>query len=112
MMTLWYIRTYPGLKAQYDAVLTGSPAQDGQPKSPMPGDPTAAKAAKLEKLHDDMKPIEDALEFIPEEYRKGIWENIVFRKTYPDYAGRKTWKRWRQRYIYKVAILSGRYSAE
>lgn len=112
MSTLWYIRMYPGLKEQCDAVIGGSPVQDGQPKSPMPGDPTFAKAAKLERLHDMIQPIEDAMETIPTEYRKGIFENIIDRRPYPDYAGRKTWKRWRQRYIYRVAILSGRYSAE
>lgn len=112
METLWYIRTYPRLKAEYNAVFAESPFNDGQPRSPTPGDPTYAKTAKLDRLHDQIRPIEDGLEAIPPEYRDGVFKNIVWRKEYPDYAGRKTWKRWRQRYVYRVAILSGKFSVE
>lgn len=112
MSTLWYIRMYPKLKEQYAAIYVESPAQDGQPKSPMPGDPTFAKAAKLERLHDMIQPIEDAWTVIPDEYHKGIYDNIIYRRPYPDYANRKTWQLWRQRYVYRVAVLSGKYLPE
>ena len=109
MMTLWYIRTYPRLKTQYDAVFAESPIQDGQPKSPMPSDPTFAAVVKLDRLHDQMRPIEDGLAMIPAEYQKGVFDNIVYRRPYPIIASRNTWERWRRRYVYRVAVLSGRY---
>lgn len=109
METLWHIRGYRRLLAEYNAVVVESPPPpDGLPKGNGTGDPVFAKAAKLEKLHKEIYPIEEALKMIPQEYRVGIFTNILDRVPYPDYANIKTWKLWRQRYVYNVAMLRGR----
>lgn len=109
METLWHIRGYRRLLAEYNAVVVESPPPpDGLPKGNGTGDPVFAKAAKLEKLHEEIYPIEEALKMIPQEYRAGIFTNILDRVPYPDYANIKTWKLWRQRYVYNVALLRGR----
>lgn len=81
-----------------------SPAPaDGQPRGTRISDPTAEKAANLEALHRDIRAYEKALEAIPEEYHKGILDNLIKRKRYPDYANRKTWQKWKRRLVWQVA---------
>lgn len=110
MSTLWYIRGYYRWKLQREEVLEGSPPPpDGQPRGSSPGDPTYRAAARLVPIGDKLKPIEDALLEIPEEYRAGILAAIIERQRYPDYAAVTTWKRWRQRLVYHTAINLGYY---
>ena len=49
------------------------------------------------------KSIEQALQEIPEEYRQGVFDNIMYHTPYPLTAHYKTWQKWKQRLIYKVA---------
>lgn len=49
--------------------------------------------------------IHRALLLIPEEYREGILTNIQNRGSgYGDYAHENTWKKWKQRFIYALAV--------
>ncbi len=103
---IWTIKDYPRRKAEYEAILEASPPPlDGAPRGTVLADSTAKKAIKLSEISRELSAVEKGLEAIPEEYRKGIWENIVNRKAFPDYAHRDTYKRWKQRYVYRVAIL-------
>lgn len=48
--------------------------------------------------------INDALDTIPEEYRKGIIEIIKnVRPFYPDTAHENTWNKWKHCFIYRLA---------
>lgn len=48
--------------------------------------------------------INAALDAIPSEYRRGIISNILDRLPYGDEAHENTWKKWKQRFIYELAV--------
>ena len=106
MATLWYIRGYRRYMLEYEEILESS-APPGKPGKSGPGDPTFGKAAKLAEISRKIKPINAALERIPEEYRDGVLKAVVDKERYPPIAGKSTWKRWRQRFIYYVALEAG-----
>ena len=103
MQTLWAIRDYPRLKEEYDSLFGRAPIMDGQPKGTTPGDPTGSIAIKSAELSSKIAAVEKALNRIPEEYREGVMNSIVYRADYPDYAHDNTWKTWRQRFVFYVA---------
>lgn len=74
MQCLWFVRDYERL-------------------SKIKGERAAAK----------IKAIDRALEEIPEDYRQGIFENILFHSKFSDLAHENTWKIWKQRFVYYVA---------
>lgn len=47
--------------------------------------------------------VDRALQVVPTEYRRGVWDNIVYCAAYPMDAGEATYKRWRCRFIYNIA---------
>lgn len=102
--TLYAIRDYNRIKEEYEYLIMGQPAEmDGQPKGTQTGDPTAAIAAKAERLHNQLRAIDDAKKVIPEEYLKGVWDNIMYDQPYPLDAGRATYSRHKSRFVYEVA---------
>ena len=101
--TLWLIRDYDRMKSEYIAMDLCSGVLDGQPRGSDTGDPTARDTMKLIGMRDKIEAVEKALRLIPEEYRKGIWENITGYKKYPIDAGTATYARWKQRFVWKVA---------
>ena len=102
--TLYAIRDYPRIKEEYEDLLQGSRADiDGQPKGNNVGDPTASTAVKAEKLHNQIRAIDNAKKVIPPEYMQGVWNNILYGRPYPLDAGRATYARWKSRFIYEVA---------
>lgn len=109
MKTLWHIRDYPRLKEECEALFGGAPLMDGQPKGNTPGDPTGQIAVKYAELSDGIRAVEESLREIPKEYRQGVLDNIVLRIRYPDYAHENTWRYYRQRFIYGVAVRLGFY---
>lgn len=102
MRMLYLVRDYERIKSERADILHSSPSPDGIPHSGT-GNPTENKGIKLAALHSNCKAIEDALKEIPEEYRKGVWNNICYQSPYPCDAGEATYKRWRCRFIYRVA---------
>ena len=105
---LWLIRDYPHIKARVD-ILDGfsSGSSDGGPRSTLPHSSTEDIALKRAELSGQLDIVDHALAAIPEEYRAAIWENVQHRTRFPDTAGVKTWKRWKQRFIYYVALNAG-----
>lgn len=89
-----------------DIILSGG-ASDGQPRASTPGRPTEGKALKLLRTSDYCSAIESALNEIPTEYRRGVFHNICYGSMFPDDAAYSTYKRWRQRFIYTVALKLG-----
>lgn len=45
-----------------------------------------------------------AMEDIPVEYRRGVLSNIMTHEKFSDHADRKTWVRWRDKFIKNLAI--------
>ena len=101
--TIWQIRDYYRLKEARDDIIYQRGADDGMPHGSGTADPTFRKAEKLARVQDVVKVIEDALEQIPQEYRKGVWDSVQFRSPYPQDADRTTYSRMKARFVYTVA---------
>ena len=82
--TVWQIRDYYRLKEAFDG------ADD---KSIMVDVKTVIDG------------IDNAMEHIPEEYRKGVWDNIMFQSAYPLDASRATYGRHKSAFIFEVAEI-------
>lgn len=104
MQVLWLIRDYDRMNAEYHNIIDGRPGPpDGQPRGNGLGNSTEQKALKRADLWVKIEAIEQALNTIPEEYRKGIWNNIVYWYPYPIDAAQRTYARYKQRFIYRIA---------
>ena len=53
--------------------------------------------------------IQAAIEDVPEEYREGVIDCIVSNGSYRDEAHENTWKRWKHRFIYSLAVRLALY---
>lgn len=105
---LWLIRDYSNIKAKLDALDGFSGIDnDGQPRAHNPHSTVEEIAIQRAALSGEVRAVDKAFERIPPEYRRGIWEAITERKRYPDTAGLKTWKRWRQRVLWYTALYAG-----
>ena len=102
METIWFIRRYPKLVAEYNAIF-GRSKEHGEGSTNSVGDPTGEDALRAAAISKHLDAITKALDLVPEEYRAGLMSNIIERKPYPIYAGTATWRRWRQRFVYYVA---------
>lgn len=102
MRILYLIRDYERICAERDDIINSSPLPDGIHNTGT-GSPTEQKAIKLIELGNNCKAVEVAIQSIPIEYRKAIWNNICYQSPYPVIAGEATYKRWRCRFIYEVA---------
>lgn len=101
---LYAVRDYDRLCEEYRDILNSSaPCADGQPRSSKIGNPTEQKAERLSEVSEKLDAIERALNKLPEEYRKGVFDNIRKNTAYPYIAGRATWVRYRRRFLYYVA---------
>ena len=102
--TLYAIRDYDRLKEECEYMIQGRAIElDGLPHGSQIGDPTGETAAKIEKLHDRIKAIEAAKKAIPEEYIKGVWQNILYDTPFPNDAGRATYSRYKSHFVFEVA---------
>ena len=107
--TIWYIRQYPKMVEEYEELMQGSyiwgkMKMDGMPHGTKTSDMVSAAAEKLADVTKRMLPIRKAIDHIPEEYHQGILDNIIHRKPYPIEADLSTWKRWKRRFVYWVAM--------
>ncbi len=101
---LCLVRDYNRLYEEYECAIHDSPPPpDGQPKSGGTGDPTGREAIKRVQMSIRLRAVENALYIIPEEYREGVWDNITKHQQYPDDAADRTYKRWKARFIKKIA---------
>ena len=107
--TIWAIRDYYRLKEEADSIILSSPSPDGAPGKAGPGDPTYAKAVKRERLVKRVDIIDQSLTKIPQEYRKGVWNNVMYGSRYPADAHRNTYSMWKSRYVFTVAKKMGFY---
>lgn len=103
----YLVEDYPRIKAEYENMLTDTPANDGQPRSKKPGDPTQAIAVRRAELGSDIRAVELALQYIPKEYADQIFKHLTAGTVFTTPAHRNTWQNWTQVYLYMVAILRG-----
>lgn len=102
--TLWRIRDYNRLKDVANSLIDASPdPRQPQSKTNKITDTVSDIVAKREKYIKEIDVIDKCLELIPQEYRKGIWNNIMYNEPYPIYADRSTYGRWKSKFIYDVA---------
>ena len=101
--TIWFIKQYPQLKQKYaDCIRYGSGTLT-IPKSKNISDPVFGTVNRMLPLKEKIEYIETGLSHIPEEYQKGILDNIIYKKPYPITADLNTWKRWKRRLVWFVA---------
>lgn len=102
--TLWAIRDYYRMKDEADSILTESSSSvDGMPHGSSSMDVVTRKAIRREKLLGRISAIDAALASIPTEYRKPIWQNILFGTPFPLYADRSTYGRNKAKFIATAA---------
>lgn len=105
MQALYLIRDYDRLKGEYNRLLyTSAPPHDGQPTGKGGiGRPVEVKAIMLSEIDSKMRIIENAINQIPKYYRSGVWNNVVHGVRYPADADMRTYRTYKQRFIYNVA---------
>jgi len=98
------VRDYERLKEQYHDILYESPPPpDGMPRGMRKTDQVERKALRRAVISTELQAVEQALVVVPDEYRRGIWENIAYEIRYPDFTGVRTYQRWKQRFLYCIA---------
>lgn len=104
MHVVWLIRDYDRMREEHESSLEKSPAPpDGQPRSGSNVDSTQQKALTRVNLWTKIEAIDQALNTLPDEYRQGVWNNVVYRVRYPDDAEPRTYRRYKSKFIYMVA---------
>lgn len=102
--TLWMIKGYDRMKEEYDNAIWDSPEPpDGQPRGSNAGDPTSREGLKRAELFRKLQAIEQAKLSLPEDYRDGVWNNVLYKTPYPKSAHRKTWWQYKTAFILRVA---------
>ena len=106
---IWLIRDYPNIKQTVESIdgYSSGGGSDGGPRSTVPHSTVETAAIKRAAISWQVEAVEWAFDQTPQEYRAGIWSNIIDRKPYPDYANINTWKSWKQKLIYLVAWKAG-----
>ncbi len=106
--TIWIIRGYDRRKQRLKDIIDEQP-DPRQPhvKGGMPDSPVHSKASRRERDRDIVAAVDKALQQIPKEYRKGVWDKVVHQKKYPDDADPSTYSRYRSMFIIQTAINLG-----
>lgn len=99
------VRDYDRRCAERETVLYGTGNfEEGMPRCSEPGHPVERAAIKLTQIEQEIIAVDRALDQIPSEYARYIFDNVRYGQPYPlDYAARNTWSRWRSRFLYFVA---------
>lgn len=108
MKTVYQIRDYHRLKENLQDTLDEQPA----PRQPSvsgtkKGSVVETKAIKRERDYDIVKGIDEAIETIPEEYRHGVWQKVMYNSPYPEDAALSTYSRYKAEFIVMVAYNLG-----
>ena len=68
-------------------------------------DITFKTAVKIASCKEKISAIEAARDKIPVEYRKGVWNNVMYHNRYPKDAAERTYRTYRSRFIRDVADM-------
>ena len=104
MKTIYQIRDYYRLKEKIASVIEGSPDPGevhvaGGKQSSV----TEQKAIKISGDNQIIAAIDNALLTVPDEYREGVWENVMVDRPYPADAARSTYGMYKSRFVYNTA---------
>ena len=106
--TLWIIRGYHRfvdiVRFEVNTMKAIEYDKDNIQVSP-DADSTFRAAVKIADCREKIKAIEAARDNIPSEYRKGVWENVLYHNRYPDDAAERTYSTYRSRFIHDVANM-------
>ena len=80
---------------------------DGMPHGSPSPDGVVNKVIQRDKYLEKCKAIEEAFSSIPQEYRQGVSDSIMYRTRYPNNADRRTYGRYKAKVIYLVAYRLG-----
>lgn len=108
MKTIYQIRDYHRLKEKIRDTIdaSGKPGEvrvSGGKKNSV----TESKALQIYNDGIIVDAIEKARDEIPEEYRQGVWNSVMYREPYPLDAARETYSRHKSRFVYMVARYLG-----
>lgn len=104
LQAIYKIRDYDRMVLELERALESSPEpSDGMPKGTGTSNPTERAVIKRSKYLNDVGVIKKCFEVVPDEYKKGVWNNIVFRKRFPDDAARSTYGNYKALFIFEVA---------
>lgn len=108
MQTLYAIRDYERLKSESEMILDSSPPSvcttPGGKGGVSPSSPTETKALKIAEYNAKITAVSGALKSIPQEYRRGVLNNILHGARYPIDADIRTYQRNKQKFIYFAAV--------
>lgn len=105
---VWLIRDYYRMKEMAQAILDESPApSDGMPHGSPNPDGVFNKASRRMYFTMVCDLIDREIERVPREYRRGVWNNILYKAAYPNDAGRSTYAMYKSRTIYNIAEKMG-----
>lgn len=103
--TIWQIRDYNRLKENLkDRLEESKGSQEVGGKTNRPSSPVETKAIKRERDRDIVSAIDRALETIPQEYRTGVWQSVMYNAPYPSDAAVKTYSRYKEDFVIMAAI--------
>lgn len=100
---LWIIRDHKRIKSLIDNHGRKAVDINAYIRSNDISDPTFEEVNYRERYLEYLQKIEDALSSIPNEYAKGVWNNIVYHSAYPKDAHRSTYGRYKAKFIYAIA---------
>ena len=107
---LYIIRDYDRLCEQRKEIIFGSAnMESGMPHGTNTSNPTEQKAIRLAQIESEINIIDNALRQIPPEYAQYVFDNVRYGYRCPswvqnkDLASRRTWSRWRTKFLYFVA---------
>ena len=107
--TVYLIKDYPRLCQEAEAVMLATPPQTETSEIQRQRSIRAAEtqAIKYASIMSDVRIIEDALEVIPDDAQAAILKNILYAEPYPIDRDKRTYGRYKQKYIYTVAQKKG-----
>lgn len=106
--TISTIRDYPRMvyeleQLKRDAGCLKGTNYDAMPKGSSGGSGLDAKIAEIVDLEREVQKMQDIIDTIPEEFRKGIMDNIIYRVGFPHIPSRATWYREKSKFILRFA---------
>lgn len=104
MQTIYQIRDYYRLKEEAERILVESAdPPDGQPKGKDIVSDPERKVMRRERLIRIIDIIDNAKAMLPEEYRQGVWNNVMCHDAFPSDADRRTYGRYKSLFVYTIA---------
>jgi len=98
------VKDYDRIRREIAEIPYETHTGDGQPRGSTPGDPTGEAAVRMERKWQDCKAVDDALYQVPQEYRTGVFNNVLYPECgYPVDAGIATYSRKKSLFLYHVA---------